>query len=156
MDCFSDIIPIKEQLILGILRDLILQSRDFQSLNGDPSYKIKEFKGNLTDWESKTKCNLKSESEILKFVEKYTVLTNEFIKLKPRKGTIKDTILKTQIKYNIIMLIKKLMENFDDHFKLRLLSVADRSFDGIYSSRFKGTFPCSLIGEITQIWRYSF
>ena len=27
-----------QQLILGMLRDLILQSRDFQSLNGDPPY----------------------------------------------------------------------------------------------------------------------
>ena len=35
----------------------------------EDGYEIKEFKGNLTDWESKTKCNFKSESQISKFVE---------------------------------------------------------------------------------------
>ena len=37
------------------------------------------------------------------------------------------------------MLLDKLLKEFEDHFKLKLLSVADGTFDGIYSNRFKGT-----------------
>ena len=53
---------------------------------------------------------------------------------------IKDTILKRQRQYNINMLLIKLVENFEDHFKLRLISAADGTFDGIYSKRFKGKY----------------
>ena len=62
-----------------------------------------------------------------------------------------DTILKRERQYNINMLFTKLMENFDDHFKLRLLSMADESFDGIHNSRVKVTAPYSLIGDVTKI-----
>ena len=51
---------------------------------------------------------------------------------------IKDTILRRQRQYNINMLFDKLMAEFEDHFKRRLLSVADGTFDGVYSQRFKG------------------
>ena len=37
-------------------------------------------KGNLTDWGSKTKCNLKSQSEISNFIEEYIMLANEVLK----------------------------------------------------------------------------
>ncbi|XP_066936103.1 uncharacterized protein [Clytia hemisphaerica] len=36
------------------------------------------------------------------------------------------------------MLLDKLMIEFEEHFKRRLLSIADGTFDGIYSQRFKG------------------
>jgi len=51
---------------------------------------------------------------------------------------IKDTILKRQRQYNINMLLNKLMDDFEQHFKLRLISASDGTFDGIYSNRFKG------------------
>ena len=34
------------------------------------------------------------------------------------------------------MLFDKVMDEFEDHYKRRLLSVADRTFDEIYSQRF--------------------
>ena len=34
------------------------------------------------------------------------------------------------------MLFDKVMGEFEDHYKRRLLSVADRTFDEIYSQRF--------------------
>ena len=37
------------------------------------------------------------------------------------------------------MLFGKVISEFKDHYKCRLLSVADRTFDGVYSQRFKGT-----------------
>ena len=40
--------------------------------------------------------------------------------------------------FNINALLKKLFEDFEDHFKVKLLSIADGTFDGIYSRRFKG------------------
>ena len=41
--------------------------------------------------------------------------------------------------YNINMLFDKSMVEFEEHFKSRLLSVADGTFDGHYSHRFKGS-----------------
>lgn len=52
---------------------------------------------------------------------------------------IKDSLLKRQRQYNINMLFDKLTSEFEDHYKHRLLSVADGTFDGVYSQRFKGT-----------------
>ena len=52
---------------------------------------------------------------------------------------VKDSILGRQRQYNINMLFDKLMVEFEDHFKRRLLSVADGTFDGVYSHRFKGS-----------------
>ena len=37
------------------------------------------------------------------------------------------------------MFFDKLMVEFKDHFKQRLLSVADGTFDSVYSHRFKGS-----------------
>ena len=50
---------------------------------------------------------------------------------------IKDSILRRQRQFNINMLLDKLMEEFEDHYKNRLLSIADGTFDGVYSQRFK-------------------
>ena len=62
-----------------------------------------------------------------------------------------DTILKRQREYNINMLFTKLKKNFEHHFKLRLLPVADEFFDGMHNSRVKVTAPYSLIGDVTKI-----
>lgn len=50
---------------------------------------------------------------------------------------IKDSILRRQRQFNINMLLDKLMVEFEDHYKNRLLSIADSTFDGVYSQRFK-------------------
>ena len=42
------------------------------------------------------------------------------------------------------------MESFEDHFKHRLLFMVVGVFNGTYSSRFKGTAPYSLIGEVME------
>ena len=44
---------------------------------------------------------------------------------------IKDTILKRQRQYNVNMLLDKLLTDFEHHLKLKLMSVADGTFDGI-------------------------
>ena len=62
-----------------------------------------------------------------------------------------DTILKRQRQYNINMLFTKLKENFEHHFRLHLLQVADEALDGIHNSRVKVTAPYSLIGDVTKI-----
>ena len=53
---------------------------------------------------------------------------------------VKDTILRRQRQYNINTLFDKLMVEFEDHFKRRLLSVANGIFDSVYSHRFKCLF----------------
>ena len=59
---------------------------------------------------------------------------------------IKDTILQRNHQFNVNMLLDKLLKEFENHFKLKLLSVADGTFDGIYSNRFKGTSKDAQIG----------
>ena len=51
---------------------------------------------------------------------------------------IKDEILKRQKEVNVVALVDKLTNEFDQHYKNKLLSVASGKFDGIYSERFKG------------------
>lgn len=51
---------------------------------------------------------------------------------------VKDGILKRQRQFNINQLLDKLLNDFEQHFKIKLLSVADGTFDGIFSGRFKG------------------
>ena len=46
---------------------------------------------------------------------------------------IKDSLLKRQRQFNINMLLDKVIGEFKDHYKHRLLSVADGTFDGVYS-----------------------
>ena len=57
--------------------------------------------------------------------------------------------LRRQRQYNINMLFDKLMVEFEDHFKCRLLSVADETFDGdgVYSHRFE-----ELLRYIQKLW----
>jgi len=52
---------------------------------------------------------------------------------------VKDGVLKRQRQYNINQLLDKLMHDFEEHFKIKLLSVADGTFDGVFSGRFKGS-----------------
>ena len=51
---------------------------------------------------------------------------------------LKDTILRRTRAYNINTLLEKLFVDFEHHFQLKLLSIADGSFDGIFRGRFKG------------------
>ena len=51
---------------------------------------------------------------------------------------IKDEILNRVKEYNIVGLVDKLTINLEEHYMTKLLSIADGSFDGIYSARFKG------------------
>ena len=43
------------------------------------------------------------------------------------------------------MLFDKVMGELEDHYKRSLLSVADGTFDGVYSQRFKRTNDKSLL-----------
>ena len=51
---------------------------------------------------------------------------------------IKDLILHCQRQFNVNMLLDKLFSEFEEHFKIKLLSLADGTFDGVYSKRFMG------------------
>ena len=51
---------------------------------------------------------------------------------------IKDLILHCQRQFNVNMLLGKLFSEFEDYFKIKLLSLADSTFDGEYSKRFMG------------------
>ena len=52
---------------------------------------------------------------------------------------IKDSLLKRQRQFNINMFFDKVIGELEDHYKRCLLSVADGTFDGVYSQFFKGT-----------------
>ena len=62
--------------------------------------------------------------------------TNNYVK--SQFLVIKDEILKRVKEYNVIGLINKICYDRDYHYKTNMLSLSDGSFDGIYSSRFKG------------------
>jgi len=51
---------------------------------------------------------------------------------------LKDNILNRTKEVNINGLLEKLTKDFNNHYKLKLLSVANGRFDGIYSRRFMG------------------
>ena len=51
---------------------------------------------------------------------------------------LKDTILRRTRQFNVNALLVKIFEDFMEHFKFKLFSIADNSFDGIFSRRFKG------------------
>ena len=51
---------------------------------------------------------------------------------------IKDSILCRQHQFNVNMLLYKLFSEFEEHFKIKLLSLTDGTFDGVYSKRFTG------------------
>ena len=53
-------------------------------------------------------------------------------------GIRKDGILNRTKQYNINGLIEKLLEDFNHHYENKSLSVANGSFDGVYSKRFMG------------------
>ena len=58
----------------------------------------------------------------------------------PGTKGLKDTILRRQRQYNINQLLDKLIIEFENHFKQRLLCAADGTFDGVFSARYKGSF----------------
>ena len=49
---------------------------------------------------------------------------------------IKDSILRRQRQFNVNMLLDKLFSEFEEHFKIKLLSLADGTFDRVYSKCF--------------------
>lgn len=51
---------------------------------------------------------------------------------------LKDLILRRTKEYNVVGLIDKLTIHLEDHFKNKLLSIADGSYDGVYRHRFMG------------------
>lgn len=51
---------------------------------------------------------------------------------------LKDTILRRVKEYNVVGLVDKLTVELEDHYKDKLLSIADGSFDGLYRRRFTG------------------
>lgn len=64
---------------------------------------------------------------------------------------VKNTSSIRQRQYNIDMLFDKLMLEFEDHFKRRLLSVADGTFDVVYSYRFKEPYFKSCSGTCKNL-----
>ena len=51
---------------------------------------------------------------------------------------IKDSIVCRQRQFNVNMLLDKLFSEFEEHFMIKLLSLADGIFDGVYCKRFMG------------------
>ena len=51
---------------------------------------------------------------------------------------LKDTIFRRVKEYNVVGLIDKVTIDLEDHYKDKLLSLADGSFDGQYRQRFMG------------------
>lgn len=62
--------------------------------------------------------------------------TNNFVE--SQFLVLKDTILRRVKEYNVIGLVDKLTVELQDHYKDKLLSIADGSFDGQYRRRFMG------------------
>ena len=51
---------------------------------------------------------------------------------------IQDSILRHQRQFNVNMFLDKLFSEFEEYFKIKLLSLADGTFDGVYSKCFMG------------------
>ena len=72
--------------------------------------------------------------------------TNNYVE--PQFLVVKDTILRRQRQCIINQLLRKLIIEFENHFKQRLLRVADGTFDGVFSARFKGSLVKTTAGRI--------
>ena len=106
-------------------------------------------------------CTEFIESEVVKKYENAVAYFTDLITIKaswavcyrkdlPIRGTntnnyveaqflvMKDTILMRTRQFNVNMLLDKVFNEFEDHFKNKLLAIADGTFDGIFSTRFKG------------------
>ena len=64
---------------------------------------------------------------------------------------IKDQILNRVKEYNVVGLLGKLVNELENHYTTKLLSVADGSFDGIYSCRFKGQVSLPSAAKLTKL-----
>ena len=62
--------------------------------------------------------------------------TNNYVE--SQFNVIKDGILKRCREYNINGLLEKIVDELDNHYQDKLLSVASGSFDGVYRRRFCG------------------
>ncbi|XP_078702577.1 uncharacterized protein LOC144928219 [Branchiostoma floridae x Branchiostoma belcheri] len=63
--------------------------------------------------------------------------TNNFVEA--QFLVLKDTILRRVKEYNVVGLIERITSDLENHYKTKLLSLADGSFDGTYRRRFMGT-----------------
>ena len=64
---------------------------------------------------------------------------------------IKDQILNRVKECNVVGLLGKLVNELENHYTTKLLSVADGSFDGIYSYRFKGQVSLPSAAKLTDL-----
>ena len=62
--------------------------------------------------------------------------TNNFVEA--QFLVLKDIVLRRIKEYNVVGLVKKLTVDLENHYKDKLLSIADGSFDGHYRRRFMG------------------
>ena len=62
--------------------------------------------------------------------------TNNFVE--SQFLVLKDIILKRTKEYNVVALLERLLVDLVDHYKEKLLSIADGSFDGHFGRRFRG------------------
>ncbi|XP_078686972.1 uncharacterized protein LOC144919399 [Branchiostoma floridae x Branchiostoma belcheri] len=62
--------------------------------------------------------------------------TNNFVEA--QFLVLKDTILRRVKEYNVVGLLERITTDLEDHYKTKLLSLADGSFDGHYRHRFMG------------------
>ena len=62
--------------------------------------------------------------------------TNNFVEA--QFLVIKYSILRHQRQFNVNMLLDELFSEFEEHFKIKLFSLADGTFDGVYSKCFTG------------------
>ena len=62
--------------------------------------------------------------------------TNNFVEA--QFLVLKDVILRRVKEYNVVALIDKLTVDLENHYKEKILSIADGSFDGNFRSRFIG------------------
>ena len=68
---------------------------------------------------------------------------------------IKDEILNRVKEYNVVGLLDKPSIDLDYHYKTKMLSLADGSFDGIYRNRFKGllkNLPSKEVSRYCSRW----
>ena len=61
--------------------------------------------------------------------------TNNFVET--QFNILKDVVLQRTKEYNINGLLEKIVVDFNDHYKDKLLSVANGTFDSYYGDRFK-------------------
>ena len=70
--------------------------------------------------------------------------TNNFVE--SQFLVLKDIILRRTKEYNVVALLDKIVVDLEDHYKTKLLSIADGSYDGHFRRRFVGRGKTSKCG----------